>query len=438
MLSETQKLFIITPLLHINILVGVTGSGKSFVANLKFYDEICKLKNCNVLLTGNTSESLYKNVIKELLKIDQGQNWLTYTSSPSRIKTIHNVEIFCVGINNEGSEKRLQGGNVSMWYADEPTTYPQQSFYMCLSRCRADKDGTLTVCPVIMTLNPDSSIHYIKTQFIDTHRLDVVVYNYGFYDNPVIDETFVQSMKQNYTGVFYDRMILGKWVGDASKLVIPEFTDEIEKQIVIEHKRPKHYEYYGSLDPGHKKDLTAYLLGYYDFLEGKIIIESELMLKHENTQTISERIKGLEDSTFPGKAPVLRVSDTEYQLIYDLIDLYNLDFVTTRKDFKEARIHEVRVLLKTGQIIINPRCINLIRHLKAAIWNESRTLFEYTENEGHFDMIDSLIYLVRNIDRTKNPYPRFTDNIQHDTHHINPEKKQISKELAGMFRRGYN
>ena len=168
-LSQKQNEIIRGKLKAYNIAVGVTGSGKSFAMNIRFYSEICRLpENHTVMLTGNTNDSLYKNVITELLKIDAGIGWLEYTRSPSRIKTKNGVEVFCIGVNNEGADNRIQGGSVELWYADEPTTYPKTAYDMCLSRCRGiGLQGKLEIKPVLMTLNPDDDQHFIKKDIID-------------------------------------------------------------------------------------------------------------------------------------------------------------------------------------------------------------------------------------------------------------------------------
>ena len=91
------------PLSILNALEGVTGSGKSYAWNIRFYKEILKLPpNVKALATGSTLESLYKNVISELEMIDAGIGDLTFLRSGggvNRIITKHGVEVFCVGIN---------------------------------------------------------------------------------------------------------------------------------------------------------------------------------------------------------------------------------------------------------------------------------------------------------------------------------------------------
>jgi len=84
--------------------------------------------------------------------------------------------------------------------------------------------------------------------------------------------------------------------------------------------------------------------------------------------------------------------------------MYDLYFLATRKDNKQAAVNAVRDKVQNNEIIIHPRCVNLISHLKNAVWDKQRKSFKRTK-EHHYDFLDSLIYLIRNVDYVSNPYP---------------------------------
>lgn len=432
-LSEKQRKVLIDKSKKFTILCGVTGSGKSYIANLKFYYELCKLsKNDTVLLTAATSQTLYKNVIKDLLSFDKN-GFLEYTRSPHMLRTKSGVEVFCIGIGDEGAEKRLRGGNSAYWYADEVTTYPKTSFDMCLSRLRGvDANNNLEQKPCLFTLNPDSPVHYFKTNFIDNNKIDKNYYEFGFKDNPAISDDYVNSIKNLYTGVFYSRMIEGKWVGDADKLVVPEFINK-ENELVKEFDLPKHYEYYGALDPA-VADNTAYVVGYYDFINARFIINNEFLLKKEATPAIAKKMLQVEKETYGDKKPYMRVSDTELQLILDLNRLHNVKVVATRKDNKEAQINYLRTLITQNKLFIHPRCENLIRQLKTATWNNNRTSYERNDVDAHFDLVDALLYLIRNINIHHNPYPQYEPEILNNPNIVLNNYKKHNNDLRQIMR----
>lgn len=221
---------------------------------------------------------------------------------------------------------------------------------------------------------------------------------------------------------------------DPERAVLPEFDDEKEKKIVIDFPRPDYYDWIGALDPA-LNDFTAYIIGYYDFINAKYVIENEMWFNKMNTEKIADGIKELESETFDTE-PKLRVSDTDSLLICDLNELHKLQFVPTRKDDKEAQLNYLRVLIQNERIVINPRCVNLIRQCKTAIWNRQRTQYERTDKEGHFDLIDALVYFVRNTNTANNPYP-IIERYDRDNMHVNfnrlREKRELNHNIKKIF-----
>jgi hypothetical protein len=65
----------------------------------------------------------------------------------------------------------------------------------------------------------------------------------------------------------------------------------------------------------------------------------------------------------------------------------------------------LRDLIELRQIYINPRCKTLISHMKTASWDKSKKDFKRSPDGGHYDGVAALLYLSRNIDKTRNPYP---------------------------------
>lgn len=210
----------------------------------------------------------------------------------------------------------------------------------------------------------------------------------------------------------FQREYLCKTIKDENFAVVPEFTDELEERIVKEHVKPPFMDIYVGGDIGFK-DLTVFLFGYYDFREAKVVIEDELVMsgKKMTTEYMAKMIMQKEQENFTSKVtgetqePYLRVCDNNLIVINDLYRLHNLTFQPTPKDDAAAALNNMRILLKEGRIVIHPRCKTLIYHLKNATWNKSRKSYDRSPDAGHYDAVDALKYLVRNIQFSKNPYP---------------------------------
>jgi PBSX family phage terminase large subunit len=85
---------------------------------------------------------------------------------------------------------------------------------------------------LIGTTNPDTPSHWLLKNYISRkNELDIKVWNFLLEDNHTLPKSYIENLKKEYTGVFYDRFILGKWVA-AEGLIYSKFANEKEKYIM--------------------------------------------------------------------------------------------------------------------------------------------------------------------------------------------------------------
>lgn len=173
---------------------------------------------------------------------------------------------------------------------------------------------------------------------------------------------------------------------------------------------PRYFDGYVSLDPGFTDGCGA-LAGCWDFTEQRLIIQSEFLIFGANTQQIADATERMERDAWGAdkyagghQQPYKRVSDVDKKLISDLRGSHGLSFVQSEKKGRDAAIAAVRALIEAEQILVSETCKHLIGQLSSGIWNKSRTEFARSER-GHSDLLAALVYLVRSIDRRRNPYP---------------------------------
>lgn len=221
-------------------------------------------------------------------------------------------------------------------------------------------------------------------------------------------------------------------ITDQTLAIVPEFTEECAKRLIKEVPRPAYFDSYVSMDVGFN-DLSAVIFGYWDFINAALVIEDEVALNRMTTTQLATAIQGKEKTLWP-RPPMLRVSDTDLIVIHDLNELHGLGFTPTAKDDKEAAVNLLRMLISQGKLWVHPRCTGLISHLRYGVWNKQRTQFDRAEGYGHFDFIDALVYLVRNLRREKNPYPQNLGMSDY-THYIPEELRGPAshKEIGKAF-----
>jgi hypothetical protein len=125
-----------------------------------------------------------------------------------------------------------------------------------------------------------------------------------------------------------------------------------------------------------------------------------------NTETLVKAIRAKEEEIWAGQPPFRRISDNNWPIMMqDFSALHNLTFIATNKDSLEAMINEVRLMVQQGQIIIDPKCKQLIGCLKYGVWDKNKKMFARSSTYGHFDHLAALVYLVRNLAKHTNPIP---------------------------------
>jgi hypothetical protein len=291
---------------------------------------------------------------------------------------------------------------------------------------------------------PKTSSHPFITDYANKARIQGNLVTKTIYDNPLIDASELEKIKEEYGGdesIEFRREFLCHVLLDSNYAVVPEFTQELKSKIVQDWPRAPFYDCYVAMDLG-LKDLTVVLFAWYDFRAAKIIIEDEFVINGQkfNTVALAEGIRKKEEQSFTDKltgeqrVPFLRVSDNNLIVINDLRQLHGLMFLPTRKDDADAALNNMKIMLQNERIIINPRCCTLIAHLEAAVWNKSKTSMDRSADNGHFDAIDALKYLVRNVDLNKNPYPAsFGLNSHNMFDYGGKEKHPQYQQFAKIF-----
>jgi hypothetical protein len=350
-----------------------------------------------------------------------------------------------------GHAEKLRGGDSHLWFIDEAgscddLTNVVKSILLPTTLITKGK-GVLASTP------PKQPDHDFITYLEDAEMRGSLVKK-TIYDNPRITQEQMDELIRELGGLHTEearRELLCEIIKDSNTSVIKEFTDELAAEIVKEWPKPPFYDAYVSMDLGFQ-DLTAVLFGYYDFRADKIIIEDELPFnfneqdKHLTllAQKIDEKEKELWHNHLTGetKTPYVRVSDINMIVTNELYKVSNgrINFLNTRKDDKDSAINNVRVLLANRKIIINPRCKTLVRHLKNAKWNKNKDKFARSPDDSHYDFVDALVYLCRNVAFSKNPYPK-TYDLQlrsADAHIQNPDNFYKKFDQAEVFKQLFN
>ena len=197
-----------------NVKYGATRSGKTYLDYFIIPRRLLAREGRPGLavLLGNTRGTLERNVLAPMREIYGAQ-----MVSPLRADgtaTLFGQRVHCLGADNKRHVDRLRGASIKYCYGDEVVSWEREVFEMLKSRLDKEYscfDGTC---------NPAGPGHWFK-KFLDSGA-DIFSQQYGIDDNPFLPESVRAALKREYTGVFYQRYILGQWVA-AEGAVYPMF-----------------------------------------------------------------------------------------------------------------------------------------------------------------------------------------------------------------------
>jgi PBSX family phage terminase large subunit len=209
MIGEKAAALIASEPRRINILHGSVRSGKTTNLLLLAPKRILHdaPKKGEIIITGRTAETAYRNVIKPLQDMF-GTSRVGY-SRGTHEGSFGSRTFFVFGANDETASDKIQGMTGAYWMADEASLYPESFIKMGLSRL--SPAGSFAD----WTMNPQSPHHFIKKDFIDReHDLDAKVWHFILEDNPNLPPSYVENLKKEYQvgSLYYKRFVSGLWV----------------------------------------------------------------------------------------------------------------------------------------------------------------------------------------------------------------------------------
>lgn len=191
---------------RINLLEGSVSSGKTWISLVLWAFWVATMpQDKPYLMCGKSLTTLKRNCLV-LLEELVGKKHFSFSLSAKEGR-LFGRRVYLEGANDARSESKIRGMTLQGAYCDELTQFPEDFFTMLLSRLR------LPEAKLIATTNPDNPMHWLKTRYIERKdELDFLDVYFSLDDNTTLPVEYVENIKKEYTGVFYDRFILGKWV----------------------------------------------------------------------------------------------------------------------------------------------------------------------------------------------------------------------------------
>lgn len=231
---------------EIIVFEGAVRSSKTIVSLAYWCKFLREAAPGNLLMVGNTIDSLIRNVLEPLSDM-LGSRRVRWSRSTGEAEILGR-SVYIMGAHDEQARKRIQGLTLIGAYVDEVAGMPE-SFWDMLTTRTSELGAQL-----IATCNPEGPKHWLlkwlrrarwwvradssweERSLADTVRIGeeelpvINLYRVTFVleDNHWLIRTnpgFVARLKASLTGVFYARNIESRWVS-ADGMLYPEFSEE--------------------------------------------------------------------------------------------------------------------------------------------------------------------------------------------------------------------
>lgn len=205
--NELIRMFKQDKLKRLNILEGSVRSGKTWISLILWAAWVAtRPRDYMNMMCAKSLQTLKRNCLLPLQELIGEKNFTFSTDKKEGV--LFGRKILLEGANDKKSESKIRGSTLGGAYCDELTLFPEDFFAMLYSRL--SEPGA----KLIATTNPDVPTHWLLKEYLKNENLSDDLFRMFFHidDNTTLDPQYVASLKRAYTGVYYDRFILGKWV----------------------------------------------------------------------------------------------------------------------------------------------------------------------------------------------------------------------------------
>ena len=367
---------------------GAVRSGKTMAMGLSFFlwAQSC-FDGKKFGVCGKTIQSLRRNVLSEILPMLEGLGAVWQEKRSENLVTVqflgHENQFYIFGGRDESSASLIQGITFAGVLLDEVALMPRSFVEQACARCSVAGSRLWFNC------NPAGPNHWFyRTWILEAEQRSCLRLAFVMEDNPSLTQKIRQRYRTLYTGVFYQRYILGQWV-QAEGRVYDFFTPEMVG------KAPESCDkWYISCDYGTVNPTSMGLWG--------------------RSHGIWYRVK---EFYFSSREAMRQMTDAEYadalaklagkrEITAVIVDPSAASFmeVLRRRGWRVqkadndvlAGIRQTSDCLKNGQIVICEGCSDCLREMGEYIWDLSDGSRDRVRKE-HDHAMDDMRYFVATV-----------------------------------------
>lgn len=392
MLSEKQAAIYAFPYQGYDALIcdGAVRSGKT--ANMAIAFVLWAMGNFSdrsFAFCGKSVASVERNVVQPVLSTGYlRQNFKMTFNRSSHCLTVRRGNkvnrIYLFGGKDESSYMLIQGITLAGVLLDEVALMPRSFVDQALARCSVQGARMWFNC------NPAGYMHWFNQEWIlQPEKHNVLHLHFTLDDNPGLDERTKERYRNSFTGIFYQRYILGEWV-NAEGLVYDMF--DRDRHIVDALPELSSFDTYVSSDFG-TQNATVFLLIQKSLNSDAWYVTREYYYSgrdEKRQKTVGEYVDDLKRWLGDSRPQKVIVDPSALPLITELRK-NGLAVMAANNEVMNG-ILDVQTMLATDRLFIHKNCKHTIDEFSIYAWNPDRDDEVIKENDH---AMDALRYLVR-------------------------------------------
>ena len=375
---------------------GAVRSGKTSLMMVGFVDDaMTRFNGRRFGICGKTVDSATKNIVQPYMAMQYAQKsyrikWSrtdkTMTVSKGGITNV--FEVF--GGKDESSYALIQGRTLAGCLIDEVVLQPRSFVDQAMIRC------SVTGAKVWFSCNPAAPSHWFYTDWIkkaDKGEINAKHIHFVLRDNPGLSEETIQRYEKSFSGVFYQRYVLGEWVA-AEGLVYPFFS--AGQDTYLFHGDASHVDgqFYVSIDYGTHNPCS---MGLWVIHNGKAlrIKESYFDSRAERVQRTDEEHYAELERLTKGYYIQAVVVDPSAASFIETIRRHGRYLVFPADNDVLNGIRCVASLMQAGLVIIHESCAASRREFGLYSWDDKAKEDRVVkENDHAMDDIRYFCYTI--------------------------------------------
>lgn len=357
---------------RLNIWDGAVRSGKTVSSLLAWLYFVTKAPPGPLLMAGKTVTTLKRNILDTLSDMLGERDFKVRLSA--REAVLFGRKVYLAGASDARAEGKLRGMTLAGAYGDELTLWPRSFFQMLLSRL------SIEGARFYGTTNPDSSRHWLYTDYLQKPQLDLLRWHFSLADNPNLPESYKAALKLEYTGMWKRRFVDGEWCA-AQGAVYDRF--ERAAHVCVREPGPKARKFL-SCDYGIRNPCVFGLLteeaGHYH-LAREYYHDGRVQGQKTDEEYASDLL------AFSKNEARCVVIDPSASSLIALLRKSGWQVIPGKNAVLEG-IRQVSALLSEGRLTIDPGCVHTLREFDCYCWNESSNRdVPVKENDHCMDML---------------------------------------------------